>query len=119
VVYEHPKDTCIRVSLSLEKDFCTFHTTELGNYFCEVENKFYFAVVVFNWGPICHYFSPVSYLGYTETLHSEQDPVYTLLMQLLFLTSSVTDWGTILHSFFPLLVPVLTQDTNSRISDLP
>lgn len=27
------KDTCIRVSLLLGKDFCIFHTTKLGGYF--------------------------------------------------------------------------------------
>lgn len=54
-------------------------------------NRFYFVVVAFSWGRICQYFRPVSYLGYTETLNIEQDSVYTLTMQLPFLTSSVTD----------------------------
>jgi hypothetical protein len=83
-------DTCIGVSLLLETDCCIFHTTKLRGYFYKVENNFYFVVVAFSWGPMCQYFSPVSHLSYIETLHSEQDPVYTLLMQLPFLTSSVT-----------------------------
>jgi len=85
------KDTCIRVSLLLEKDFCIFHTTKLGRLFLKSRKQILFGVVAFNWGRICQYFSSLSYLDYTETLHSEQDPVYTLLMQLLFLASSVTD----------------------------
>jgi len=33
------KDTCIRVSLLLEKDSCIFHTMKLQDYFCKVEKK--------------------------------------------------------------------------------